>query len=208
MIFDSHIFLKFTCKSSSSNRPFSVSRWYAHIRTVVLHTLNRVQRGTRLCPYLTNCATLHLLLLPQFMESFVLLLLIYSSILYLSASSAAAAVSLALDKSIPAYYYHRIPTRSPCFLSAASQRSINDRVAIYCATVFCLWKMYVSIGSNPACVLAASADVYSHFPSSLRRGKRPVSRHATWSWKPHINALSVSMPPGPGKPPGPVWHQR
>ena len=36
--------------NSSSSQPASVSRWNAHSRTVVLHTLHRGQRDNRLCP--------------------------------------------------------------------------------------------------------------------------------------------------------------
>ena len=47
--------------------------------------------------------------------------------------------------------------------------------------------MYVSIGSNLASALDDSTEVYHHLSYSLRCGIRPVSRHATWSWKPPRN---------------------
>ena len=170
--------------SSSSYRPVSVYRWRAHSRAVVFHTLHRGQRYTRLCTYFINCATLYPLPLPQIQEYSILVPLLYSSRPYLSASYDSDVVYLAPFRSITACSNHRISACSPCFLSAASQRSRSDRVAIYCATV--LWPrwMYVSIGSNPASDISASAEVYSHFPSSLRHGSFPISIRATWSWKP------------------------
>ena len=52
---------------------------------------------------------------------------------------------------------------------------------MYCTTVFCLRRIYVSIISNPASDLAASSEVYSYFLTSRRRGSFPISRRATWS---------------------------
>ena len=150
-----------------------------HSRAVVIHTLHIGQRDNILCPYLINCATLYPLPLYQFQESSIIISLLYSSIPPYSASATAAAVSLAPARSMTACSHHRIPTHAPFFLSATSQRSRSYRVAIYCTTVFCLCRMYVSIGSNHASALAASAKVYSHFQSSLFRRSCPVSRHPT-----------------------------
>ena len=151
----------------------------------MFHTLHIVERDTRLCPYLINCATLYPLLLPQLRESSVLTPLRYSSSPSSSASTAAAAAaSLAPARSSTACSRHRIPTRSPLFLSTALHRSRIGRVAIYCKAVFCLRRMQVSIRSNPASYLAASAEVYSHLPPDLCRGSRPISRCATWYWNP------------------------
>ena len=58
---------------------------------------------------------------------------------------------------------------------------------MYCATVFCLHQMYVSIVSNPAPFLSSSTKVYFHFPSNRRRGSLPVSLQATWYWKTPMN---------------------
>ena len=44
--------------------------------------------------------------------------------------------------------------------------------------------MLVSIVSNPTFALAVFDEVYSNFPSSLRRRSLPVSLLATYSWKP------------------------
>ena len=149
----------------------------------MFNTLYIGQRDNRLCPHLLNWATLYPLPLSQLQESSVLISLLYSSSPPSSASAAAASVSLAPASSMPVCYHHRISTHAPCFLSTTSQRSRSGRVAIYCRTVFCLRRMYVSIGSNPASALAAAVKVYSHFQSSLFQRSRPVSRHSTWPWR-------------------------
>ena len=149
----------------------------------MFHTLHRGQRDTIIYTYLINCATLYLLPLPHLRESSVLTPLIYSSSPSSSASAASAAVSHAPVRSIPTCYRHCIPTCAPCCLYSTSQRSRRYFVAIYRANIFCFRQMYVSIVSNPASNLAASTEVYSHFPTSLYIGSRPVSRRATWSWK-------------------------
>ena len=169
------------CISSSYYyyRMFSVSQWHAHIRVLVFQTLHIVQRDTRLCPYLINYAMLYPLLLPQ-PRSLPFKPLRYSSITFSSISAAVVAISLDPDRSIPACSHRLIPNRSTFFLSVATQRSRSDCVAMYCATVFCLRRMYVSIISNPA-------KVYFHFLSYRRRRSCPVSRRATWYWKPPRN---------------------
>ena len=58
---------------------------------------------------------------------------------------------------------------------------------MYRDTMIVLIQMYTSIVSNPASAFAASAAVYSHFPSERRRGSLPVNSRATWYWKPPKN---------------------
>ena len=171
--------------SSSSYLPLYVSQWRAHSRVVVLHTLHRGQRDTRICPYLINCTNFYPLTFPHLRESSVLIPLLYFSIPSLSAS--VSDVSLAPSRSIPNCFHHRIPPRSPWFLSAASQRSRSGRVSIYCASVLFLRQIYVFIGSNPASALSTFSEVYSQFPYILCRRSHPVSRRATWHWKPPMN---------------------
>ena len=143
--------------SSSSSLLVAMSRWRADSRAVVFKTMYRGQRDTRLCPYLINCANLYPLAFPQLLESSFLIPILYYSIPSLSDPASTSALSLAPYSSIPACSCHRTPNRYPCFLSAASQRSRSNHVAIYYATVFCLLRMYVFIGSNPACALSPSA---------------------------------------------------
>ena len=114
------------------SRQLSMSQYRAHSRVVVLHTLHRGQRDTRLCPYL---ATFYPFPFPHIWESSVLIPLLYSSIPS-SSSSAAAAFSFAPNRPSPAFYHHIIPNRAPCFLSAVLHRSRIFRVAIYCETAF------------------------------------------------------------------------
>ena len=85
---------------------------------------------------------------------------------------------------MPACYRHLILTCAPFFFSSASQSSRSDCVSIYCAEVFWILWIYVSIVSNPASALAPSSDIYSHFTSSLLCGSRPVISRVTRSWKP------------------------
>ena len=79
---------------------------------------------------------------------------------------------------------HQIPIRDPGSLSDPSHRYSSDRVAMYCATVFCRSLMYCSIIWNPASSLAVAAKVFSHLPSVFSYVGRLISRRATWSWKP------------------------
>ena len=166
------------------SRPVSVYKCHANSRAVVFHTLHIRRRETRLCIYLVNCATLYPLLLPNLWESYVLIPLLYSSISSLYTSATAADVSLTSLRSIPACYHQCIPTHASRCLSTASHRSMISRVTIYCANVFYLCLMQVSIGLNPASSIAASTKVYSHLMSDLRHGRCRVSCLATWCWKP------------------------
>ena len=113
--------------SSSSSRPASVSRWHAHSRVVVFHTLHRGQRDTRLCPLLVNFATLYFLFHCPSPGVF------FSSPLQSSppsSSATAAAATRATARSIPACSHHRIPTCAPGALSYPSHRSNSYRIAI------------------------------------------------------------------------------
>ena len=99
-------------------------------------------------------------------------------------SVSAAAAYLATAILMPAYSHHLIPTCASGALSNLSNRSISDRVPMYCATVFFRRQLYSSVVWNPTSSLAVTADVYFHFPSGFLRGSRPVSRLATCSWNP------------------------
>ena len=79
-----------------------------------------------------------------------------------SSSDTAAAASIAPARSTPACSHHCILNRALGDLSEPSHRSISDRVAIYCATVFWHRLTYSSIVSKPSISFAAAADVYFH----------------------------------------------
>ena len=160
-----------------------MSQWHAYIRAVFFHALHRCQRDTILYPYLVNFATMYSLPLSQ-TRSLLFILLCHSSVPSLS-TAAAAAVYLAPAILMPACSHHSIPSRTPDFLSVASHSSRSYCVVMYCVTVFYLCWMYSSIASNPASALSATANVYSHLPSSLRFKSRPINCCATWSWNPH-----------------------
>ena len=89
--------------------------------------------------------------------------LLYYSNLYFLASPDTTAVYLDPSRSMTTYYNQQIPTHSPFFLSVASQRSRSDHVAMYYATMFCIFLMYVSIVSTP-CLC----------PRCLRQGVLPL----------------------------------
>ena len=93
-----------------------------------------------------------------------------------------AALSFAVSRSIPSCYHHRRDTLSPSFCVALSQRSRIDRVAMYCATVFCLLVMTFRIPSNPASLMASFRVGYAQYPSSLLRGCLHVIRSAAPCW--------------------------
>ena len=143
----------------------------------------QIQKRHQTSPYLVYFYTLYPLLFPQLWESSILTHLLFSNT-SLSASAAADAVSLSPAKSIPDCSHHRIPTCAPYFFYTTLQRSKIDRVAIYCAAIFYLYQMQVSIGSNPASYISASSKVYSHLLSILRHGSRPISFLINWSWRP------------------------
>ena len=64
-----------------------------------------------------------------------------------------------------------------------SQSPIIGRVAMNCATVFCLRRTDVRARTIPASLVAPARGRYIHCPSLPRRGMRPISRRATLPWK-------------------------
>ena len=148
----------------------------------MFHILNRVQRDTRICPYfvifymLYSLPLSHPMSLPIFPCHF--------SIPYPPASADAASVSIVPARSSPTSSHHQITTRAPGVLSTSSHSSRSFCVAMNCATVLCLLRMYSSVVLNPASSLVADAEVYSHLLSVRCGGILSVNFHATWSWKP------------------------
>ena len=129
--------------------PVHVFQWCAHSRVVVFHTLYRGPRDTTLCPYLVNFVTFYFSLtvyqprgLPLFYRHYYPL----SSSMF--AFTSAAVISLAPDRSVSAYSYHCIPTRTPTLLSVSSYRAIIDRIAMKCTILLCLLLMHSPIPSN------------------------------------------------------------
>ena len=142
-------------------------------------TLQRVQRDTRLCSLISHrLLRCTLTFAPLRGSSFTSLC--HSSAPSPSAVAAAVAASRARARSIPAYYHHRIPNRTPGALSDPSNKSNSDCVAMYCVTVFCRRLIYSYIVKNPDFPLAAAVEVYIHLPSGVLRGRRPVRRLVTW----------------------------
>ena len=148
----------------------------AHSWVVDFQSQNRGHRKTRLCPSnifnaLLYIPCLWLLTLATYRSS-------SSPSLPLPLSSAASA-NLAPDSSSPSCSHHILATYSPGLCTVSLQRSKIDGVAMYCATVFCLFGTYAPISSNPTSSIAVSSGGYSQPPSSCRFGCLPIIRLAT-----------------------------
>ena len=143
--------------SSSYSRPASVSQWHVHSRVMVFHILHIGQRDTRLCPLIIYRSLRCTLTLAPPQDSYFNYLHHSSTP---SPSTVAAAASRAPARSIPTCSHHRISTCAPIALSNPSHRSSSERVAIYCATVFCCRLIYSYIVNNPASSISAAAKVY------------------------------------------------
>ena len=66
---------KWSSFSPSSSRPASVSRWHAHNRAVVFHTLHRGHRDTIICPLMSS----RLLIFTRYSSSVPRVLLYFPS---------------------------------------------------------------------------------------------------------------------------------
>ena len=143
----------------------------------MLRTLHRGQRDTRLCPLISYISLRCTLTFSPPQDSYFTSLR-HSSLP--SPSSVAAAASRAPAKSIITCSRHHIPTRAPGALSGPSHISKSDRVAMYCATVFCHRLIYPPIVKNIASSLAATDKVYLHVLASVLRSSRLISRLYTW----------------------------
>ena len=95
-------------------------------------------------------------------------------------SAVAAANSRDPAMSTPTCSHHCIPNHAPRDLSDPSHRSNSDRVAMYCATVFCRRLIYSSIVNNTASSLDATVEVYLHLLSGVFRRSRTVKNITIW----------------------------
>ena len=75
--------------------------------------------------------------------------------------AASDALFFTTARSMPACSHHRQYTLAPGYQVACSQRSRIGRVAIYCATVFCLLVNNFLIPSKPASSIASDRVRYS-----------------------------------------------
>ena len=96
-------------------------------------------------------------------------------------SDSYVALSLAPSRSRPSCSHHHQDTYSPSLQTHRSQKFIISRVAIYCATVFCLLVIYTRISSKTSSPITAVRRRYSHPPSCRRLGCLPVIRCTTLS---------------------------
>ena len=115
----------------------------AHNWVVEFQSQNRGHRHTRLYPYNIFSALLHISCL------WLLPVAAYLSSpfpsLYPSPSSADAVATLAPASSSPSLSHHLLATHDPDIRTVSLQRSKIGRVAMYCATVFCLFRTYSPI---------------------------------------------------------------
>ena len=95
----------------------------------------------------------------------------------------AGALFFAPYKSRPTCYHHLRDTLAPSLRADRSQSSRIGRVAIYCATVFCLFLMYFPVPLKPDSVSASSNGWYYQLPSPCLLICLMVSRRATLCWK-------------------------
>ena len=105
-----------------------------------------------------------------------------ASVCVCPAAAARSFCSRASLQSIPGCSHHRWGTRVPPRRSVPSHIPRIGRVAMNCATVFCLRRTDVLACTIPAYFVAPARGRSSHFPPLPRRGRRPVSRRATLPW--------------------------
>ena len=94
-----------------------------------------------------------------------------------------AACFCAPSRSILVCFHHRQYTCMPGRRVACSHRYRIGRVAIYCATVFCLRIIDVRIPTIPASLITPASGGHIQLPSFLCRGFLPVIFLATLDWK-------------------------
>ena len=75
-----------------------------------------------------------------------------------NSESASAARSFDVSQSMPFWYYQLLDTLSPPLVVVRLHRSRIGRVAMYCATVFCLFVIYFLIYVNPASFMAPTRE--------------------------------------------------
>ena len=120
---------------------------------------NNVYRGTRLCPYIvlsSQFSTPH----PYSWRG-ISSCAVPSSHCASSLSHSAAALYFDPSRYKSSCSHHHWDTHAPGLQIHSSKRSIFGRVAIYCATVFCLLVIYTPISSNPDSYIAAAIGGYS-----------------------------------------------
>ena len=81
-----------------------------------------------------------------------------------SLSESTAAFFYDPSKYSPSCSHHLRDTHAPGLQEDFAQRFIIVRVAIFCATVFCLLVTYVPILSKPDFTIASSNELYSQLP--------------------------------------------
>ena len=153
----------------------------AHNWVVEFQSHNRGHRNTRICPYNVFSALLHIPCLRFLPVSAYLSS--SSSSLFPSLYSASAATALSTDWISPSWSHHLLATHAPDLHTVSLQRSRISRVAIYCVTVFCLFRTYDPISFHPYYSIAVSSGGYYKLPPNCCFSCIPVIRLATMCWK-------------------------
>ena len=99
-------------------------------------------------------------------------------------SPATAAVNLYPTSSSYSFSQHLLATHAPGILTFSSHRSRIGRVAMYCATVFCLFITYSPISLHPYSCIAVSSGGYYQLSSTFRFDCLPVILMDTMCWNP------------------------
>ena len=99
---------------------------------------------------------------------FSVYLYISSSTLSPSSSAAAAATSLATVRYRPFCYHLLLATHDSGIHTVSLYRPIISCVAMYCATVLCLFITYYPVYSNPASCIFVSIGGYPQLPPPCR----------------------------------------
>ena len=141
---------------------------------------NRGHRNTRLYPY--NVFSVLLYIPCLWFLPVVACLSSTSSPLSPPLPSAADTLFVPAGSS-PSCSHHLLATHSPDLRTVSSQRYIIVCVAMYCATIFFLFRTYAPISSNPASSILVPSGGYSQLPSTRCFVCLPVICMATLCWK-------------------------
>ena len=101
-----------------------------------------------------------------------------------SSHTSAATIELAPARSRTSYYYHFLANHAPGIRTVSSHRPRISRVAIYCATVLCLFRTYSPISSNPSSCIPIFRGNYYKITSTCRFVCLPVICLDTLCWTP------------------------
>ena len=153
--------------------------WHAHNSVVEFQSQNRGHRNTRLCHFIIFKLLLHIPFL--WFLTVAAYISVYSSSFSLSPPSA---VSDALATNTPStsYSHHLLDINTHIIRKVSLHRSIIGHVAIYYVIIFCLFKTYYFISSDPASYISVFRGGYYQLTYTCHFGCPPVIRLDTLCW--------------------------